>query len=366
MKNILFILHLPPPVHGSSRVGLLIKESTLINNAFECRYINILASRKLNETGQTSYQKIFRFVGLWFQLLIEIIKKKPDICYMALTSTRAAFYRDVLLVALLRFFRIKRVYHLHNKGVKRCQRSKINRLLYRFVFKDADIIILSKLLYKDIKTYVPVSRVYICPNGVEETPANIKNRKIKPEDPVQILFLSNLILSKGIVVLLDACSLLKEKKIDFKCHLIGGEDELNAFQLNDYVKQKGLEEHVDYLGMKYGREKRAAFARADIFAFPTCNDCFPLVLLEAMCDGLPVVSTFEGGIPDIVEEGITGFLVPQRNAKALAEKLEVLIKNPELRQQMGKAGRLKYKKEFTLEIFEQRLKNILQHLSYQE
>jgi glycosyltransferase involved in cell wall biosynthesis len=74
---------------------------------------------------------------------------------------------------------------------------------------------------------------------------------------------------------------------------------------------------------------------------------------------LPVISTFEGGISDIVEEGITGFLVPQKNVSALVGRLELLIRNPKLRQQMGDAGFAKYKKEFTLEIFENRLNKIL-------
>jgi glycosyltransferase involved in cell wall biosynthesis len=74
---------------------------------------------------------------------------------------------------------------------------------------------------------------------------------------------------------------------------------------------------------------------------------------------LPIVSTFEGGIPDVVENGVTGFLVPQKDVEALADKLEILIKSPELRKQMGAAGRKKYEEEFTLERFEGRMVEIL-------
>ena len=121
---------------------------------------------------------------------------------------------------------------------------------------------------------------------------------------------------------------------------------------------------MKYLGKKYGDDKQLVLSNAEIFAFPThyANECFPLVLLEAMAAGLPVISTFEGGIPDIIEEGITGFLLPQKDSEALAVKLELLIKNPELRQKMGKAGRLKFEKEFKFEMFEKRLKEILQKI----
>ncbi|MDP3914551.1 MAG: glycosyltransferase family 4 protein, partial [Bacteroidota bacterium] len=121
-------------------------------------------------------------------------------------------------------------------------------------------------------------------------------------------------------------------------------------------------QQVYYEGRKLGSEKEFAFKNADIFAFPTYEDCFPLVLLEAMSFSKPAVTTFEGGIQDIVEDGITGFLVTQKNAEALSDKLEILIKNTELRRQMGKSGRRKYKEEFTLNIFENEMADILQQV----
>lgn len=364
MKKILFILHFPPPVHGSSMVGLSIKNSKLINNSFDCRFINLLVSRTLTETGKTSILKIFRFIGLWFKLFKEIITRKPDVCYLALTTTGASFYKDVLLVGLLRLFHIKRVYHLHNKGVSKSQNNKINKLLYRFVFEDAYVILLSNHLYKDIEKFVPQSYVYICPNGILDMTSNIQSQLLSKEKSVKILFLSNMIESKGFLVLLSACSILQKKGIDFECDFIGAEGDMQATQFIERVKQQQLSKKVNYLGKKFDKEKQVALSNADIFSFPTyySNECFPLVLLEAMSAGLPVISTFEGGIPDIIEEGITGFLVPQKNAEVIAEKLELLIENPVLRQQMGKAGRLKFEKEFTFEIFENRLVEILKQV----
>jgi len=78
-----------------------------------------------------------------------------------------------------------------------------------------------------------------------------------------------------------------------------------------------------------------------------------------MSAGLPVISTFEGGIPDIVQEGITGFLVPQRDSLALSNQLERLILDPELRFKMGNAARKEFESEFKLGHFELRLIQIL-------
>ena len=104
-NNILFLLHLPPPVHGSSIVGQKIKESNLINNSFRTRYVNLLISRSVVETGKTSVSKLFRFIASWFKLLFELIKEKPNLCYFALSTTGSAFYKDVTLVFLLKLFR---------------------------------------------------------------------------------------------------------------------------------------------------------------------------------------------------------------------------------------------------------------------
>jgi glycosyltransferase involved in cell wall biosynthesis len=364
LAKVLFFLHLPPPVHGSSIVGNLIYNSRLINDSFECNYINLLVSRTLNETGKSSPLKISRFIVIWVKFLYKIVIKRPRLTYLALTVSGSAFYKDVILVAVLRLFRIKRIYHLHNKGVSYFRSKKIYNFFYPFVFKDADIILLSNYLYKDIEAYVPLSRVHICPNGIKDEVSSSESKLLNNGKRVNILFLSNLIDSKGVTILLEACSILHQKGIDFECDFIGAEGDVNSSVFNKKVRLFGIEKKVNYLGHKYGLDKKEYFANADIFSFPTFypNECFPLVLIEAMSFSLPVVSTFEGGIPDIVDDGITGFLVPQKNAQALAEKLKVLIENSELRQQMGNNGRKKYENELTLELFENRLKEILQEV----
>jgi len=361
MKKILFILHFPPPVHGSSIVGLSIKESKIINETFDCRYINLLVSRTMFETGKLSITKIFRFFRVWFELLKNLIWFKPDICYLALSTSSKAFYKDAFLVFWLRIFGVKVVYHLHNKGVSTYEGQLIDRLLYRFVFKNSKIILLSDKLYKDIKTFVKTSDVYICHNGIEDLAIDPKIETNDSIEPAKILFLSNLIETKGVTVLLEACKILNQKDLNFTCDFIGAEGDLSAAQFEEKVNQLGIEDRVRYLGKRYGKDKLEAFSNADIFAFPTYynNECFPLVLLEAMSANLPIVSTFEGGIPDIVDMGKTGYLVPQKDAETLAEKLEILTKSPELRRQIGDAGRKKYEEEFTLDIFERKMTEIL-------
>ena len=351
--RILFLLHLPPPVHGSSVVGLSIKESSTLNENIKGYYINLLASQSLDESGFVNIKKLLGFVIILIKVFFLIIKKRPQICYFALTISGAAFYRDLLLVVLIKFFRIKIIYHLHNKGVSTYEHKTFNRILYRFVFKNTEVILLSNLLYPDVQAFVPRHKVHICPNGTPEQNKNFDSTFINESNSsdhkktVQILFFSNLIKSKGVYILLDACALLKKKGIQFECVFIGGEGDINATLLNKYIKDLDLCQHVCYLGEKFGIEKNKAFESTDIFVFPTYFETFGLVNIEAMQYSKPVISTYEGGIPDIIENNITGFLIPQQNCEILAEKLEILIKDPILRNKMGTAGRKRYEERFT-------------------
>ena len=279
---------------------------------------------------------------------------------MAIYAWGIAFYKDSLIVMLIKFFGVKLVYHFHNKGVSANQHKWLNDLLYQQVFINTEVLLLSKYLYPDIQKYVSKDCVHFCPNGIPEPQLETRNLKSETQNStVELLFLSNLTESKGVFILLQACKLLKEKKLSFHCTFVGGEGDITKGQFHQQVKEFELNDMVHYIGSKYGREKEAAFIRADIFAFPTYYECFPLVLLEAMLYSLPIISTFEGGIPDIVEDGITGFLIQQRDVETLAEKLEILIKDSALRHQMGVAARKIFEKKFTLNLFEKKLETIL-------
>ena len=360
-KRILFIIHYPPPVHGSSVIGLQIKENNLINDKFDCRYVNLGTSTSIDEIGKRGFAKLFRLIIIWCNVLSALIKFKPDLCCFAITAKGSGFYKDSLIASLIKIYGVKLVYHFHNKGVSGRQDKLIDKLIYKFVFKNSYAILLSRLLYPDVQKFFPLERVCYCPNGIPDLIGN-KSKPLKSEGKIiQILFLSNLIESKGVFVLLDACSLLHQKQISFRCVFVGNIGDISKEQFALRVNKLHLNTHVTYIGLKTGTEKSVVFENSDIFAFPTYyhNETFGIVNIEAMQYSLPIVSTFEGGIPDVVTNGKTGFLIPQRDPQALAEKLELLILNPELRTQMGVAGRRKYESAYTLEHFEKRFIDIL-------
>ena len=116
---------------------------------------------------------------------------------------------------------------------------------------------------------------------------------------------------------------------------------------------------------KYGKEKEAAFEQADIFVLPTFygNECFPLVLLEAMAHKKPIVSTDEGGIPDIVIDGVNGLISERGNRQSLSDCISKLLESEKQRWQMGNNGYKILKEKYTQEIFEKNMISILKELT---
>ena len=368
--RILFILHLPPPVHGAALVGSAIRESTLVNDTFDTRYINLSSSVSLEQVGRFSFGKVRTVFRLLSEVRRTLREWKPDLVYMTPSSTMPGLLKDALTARLVRRKGCKALLHFHNKGVAARQNRFVDDRLYRMLFRDAFVILLSRLLYPDIRKYVPEERVSYCPNGVSVPALDFSTAlemtgKTPPSAPLEmtrILFLSNMIRSKGVSVLVDACRMLKERGIAFRCSLVGAlSADYPGDSLVTEIWEKGLEGYVSYEGPRYGEEKWKAFSEADVFAFPTFypDECFPLVVLEAMGAGLPVVTTTEGALPEMVREGEDGFLCPKQDPEALADALARLLSDPALRARMGESGRARYESLFTLERFERNIVDIL-------
>lgn len=361
-STILFILHLPPPVHGAAMMGKYINESKLINDAFDCHYINLTTAKSLQDIGKGGIRKLWKFIKLLWNIFRDVKKLNPQVVYITPNACGNAFYKDFIVMQLLKSINCNVIAHYHNKGVITCQDKWLDDKLYKLFFKNIKIILLAESLYKDIAKYVERKNVFICPNGIPSSHSILQVNRCHPIP--HLLFLSNLLISKGVISLLDAAKILKEKGCSFICEFVGGEtSEIDSKRFNKEVQKRGLNNFVVYEGKKYGEEKRMAFENADIFVFPTYypNECFPLVLLEAMEYALPCISTNEGGICDIIDDGKTGIILNTKDTTKLAEEIESLLLHKAKREEMGLNGYNKFKQEFTLEEFEKRMKHILEY-----
>lgn len=361
--KIVFILHLPPPVHGSSMVGQYIKDSKVVENTFDAKFINLSTSLTIDEIGKKPFLKVSRYFKILLQVIISLIKDNPGVIYLAISAKGIGFYKDFPIAVLAKLFGKKLVLHYHNKGVCKHEHKFFDNLLYQILFKNTKIILLSERLFKDVSKYVKKENVFFCPNGI---PVLNLEKEVLPKinEIPQLLFLSNLIESKGVYVLLDALKILNDNNVKFHCNLVGGEGDISLKQLAQKINNLNLQNCVSYLGKKYNHEKHKVFQSSDIFVFPTFyhNETFGIVNIEAMMFGLPVISTSEGGIPDVVKNGETGFIIENQNSNQLAEKIKWFIDNPEQASLMGEKGREHFLENYTLEIFENRLTHILNQI----
>ena len=357
--KILFILHLPPPIHGAAMMGKYIQESELVNSSFDCFCINLATAGSLSDIGHISLKKLLKYFFLLKHISHVVREIRPELVYITPNAGGKAFFKDFIVVQMLKSMGCKIIAHYHNKGVSAYQSKWIYNFLYKRFFSNLKVILLAENLYKDIAKYVKREDVYICPNGI---PSSCKEEMEARRNNVipHLLFLSNLLISKGVIVLLDALKILKEKEYTFVCQFIGGETaEINAVQFFEEVNKRELSDLVTYVGRKVREEKEAFFRQADIFVFPTYYETFGLVNLEAMEYKLPVISTNEGGIPDIVKDGENGLICEKQNPVSLADCIAKLLDDEELRVKMGSAGHEKFCREFTLDKFENRMRDIL-------
>ena len=133
-------------------------------------------------------------------------------------------------------------------------------------------------------------------------------------------------------------------------------------ELKKLIIKYNLEDRIYLAGPRYGEEKQKLYSEADLFVFPSFfrQECFPLVILEAMQAGLPIITTEEGAIPEIIDHEINGIIIQQKDNNALEFQIKRLMKNRELRIRLGREARKKYLDNFTLEHFERNMRDFFE------
>lgn len=180
-----------------------------------------------------------------------------------------------------------------------------------------------------------------------------------------ILSVGRLIEKKGFEPLIDSCALLKNKGNNFTCEIIG-EGPLQE-QLQQRIQQNNLEGHVKLLGPQSQNFIIDKLQKTYLFVLPCVTesdggkDNLPTVIIEAMACGLPIVSTYLAGVPEMVVDGKNGLLIEEKNILQLADALEKLLKNPDLIAQFGKQSRKLAEEKFALEITTSQLKQLFEH-----
>lgn len=173
----------------------------------------------------------------------------------------------------------------------------------------------------------------------------------------RLLFVGRLAGVKGMPVLLDAVAKLKTTHPDVVLNVAG--DGPDRQRLADHAKRLGIEANVNFLGYQSQAQVRDLLQQTDVFVMASFAEGVPVVLMEAMAAGVPVVATQIAGIPELVEDGINGYLVPPGDAQSVADRVDELLKDADRRSAFGAAGRQKVDAEFNIHKEAARLTEVL-------
>ncbi|MEO0986352.1 MAG: glycosyltransferase [Cyanobacteria bacterium J06639_14] len=178
------------------------------------------------------------------------------------------------------------------------------------------------------------------------------------EQGQRLLYVGRLAAMKGLPVLFEALSQLRQRYPDLQLTVVGDGQERPEIEAS--AQQLGLDKMVDFVGYKSQADVRAYLQQTDIFILPSFAEGVPVVLMEAMAAAVPVLTTRIAGVPELVEHGQSGWLVPPGDQQTLAESLAMLVDDADLRKRLGEAGRAKVAADFNVETEVKKLAAIFQ------
>jgi colanic acid/amylovoran biosynthesis glycosyltransferase len=208
-------------------------------------------------------------------------------------------------------------------------------------------------------------RIIVKPNGVDGARFPIVERPARaPGDVFEVVSVSRIEPKKGLVHLAEAVAMLKKRGHKVVAHVIGAHDPHNKGsleyleELKARIAELGVQDQVLLLGMKMQEEIRPILQRSRAFVAPYVElatgdkDGIPTAMLEAMASQLPIVTTDSGSILEVVDDGVEGIVVAQRDSAAFAAALEKLIKDPALERKFSRAARSRFDRQFDIKVTE--------------
>lgn len=277
------------------------------------------------------------------------------------SASRASFYRKSVFVILSKVFRKKVIIHIHGGGFNifyHNESGTIKRKYIKNILCLADIIIaLSDQWKKDIETIISKEHVVRVVNNGIVLPLVKHTIEVKN---LIILMMGRLGEKKGVFDLIKAIEKIV-RVVPTVQFILAGDGDID--KVKKIVQEKELSEYISVPGwVSNGSEY---YSNADIYVLPSYNEGLPMSILEASSYGLPVVSTSVGGIPEIIEDGLNGFLVEPGDINALEERLLSLIESPELRRKMGNAAHEKVKDKFNINHIAGQISKLYEELLHQ-
>lgn len=355
----------PPPVNGQA---IMIQE--LLDGQYAgiaLHHVRLNFSRSIDEVGAFRVRKLFVLLKTLTQVLIARWKNHAQILYYPPAGPNFnPVIRDIFLLIGTRWLFRHTVFHFHAAGLPEIYQRLPWWLkpLFKLAYRNADLAIFTTESTASAGHDLAAREVTVIPYGIPDsarlTPINLHEVR---DGVTRILFMGILCEGKGLLTLIEACSQLQKAGLSF--HLVcAGAFESESFrkEVAQLIETRGLTDVIQFPGVLRGAEKWRAFREADVFCFPSHyhSESFGVVLIEAMSFGLPIVTTHWRGIPDVVDGSGGAFVVEPKLPHLVAEALQELMHDGELRASMGRKNRVWFCDHYTLVKYRERMEMALQ------
>jgi len=314
-----------------NKITRILKAIFLIIKNFHKSPLKILNSLNVFKHGKTA---LF-FKPLY--ALIPFLDKKFDIihCHFGPNGILGAHLKEIGING-----KILTTFHGYDMSI-----FIINNNAYKKLFLNGDLFLPISNYWKRklIRLGCNEKKIIVHHMGIDLEKFKFFERRKEPGKPIKILTVGRLVEKKGYEYAIQAIVKTIEKYRNIE-YLIVGNGPLRR-KLENLISELGIESYIKFLGVVNQNEVLNLYQQAHIFILPSITasngdqEGIPVVLMEAQATGLPIISTYHTGIPEVVVNGKSGFLVPEKDVDALAERLEYLIEHPKIWAEMGRAGR---------------------------
>lgn len=322
-----------------------------LSKTFDLLHLDTSHHETLATFGVLSKRNIFAALKHSVQLVLMILKQRPEVVYIPISQTTIGYFKDSSFILISKMLGRNVVCHLRG-GFFRQWFDNANIVVRSYVrsvhsLVDAQIVLGDCLrpLFEGLR---PADSIFVVPNG-RDFDFHPPSHPRPPRRGVKVLFLGNVVETKGALDVARAIPLIRSAGCEAEFLIAGSLHHADVkVELEKCVRELGSDV-LKLMGSVVGQEKFDLLLDVDIFVFPTYFrfEGHPWVIVEAMAAGLPIVSTDHAAIRESVLDGVNGFLVAKKSPAEIAEKVIQLSRDPDLRHRMGMASRERYEAKFT-------------------
>jgi glycosyltransferase involved in cell wall biosynthesis len=357
----------PPPLHGVSVMTVQLIRA-LRDQGLLAAHLDTRDRRDLSNIGRLDVQNVWLAArhGARFARLLARHRDAP--VYVPVSQNRLGFLRDAMFLLMARAARRRRYVHLHGGYFDSFYRSTdpLTRRVVRAALGGAEQAwVLTPGLRPTFTDLIAPDRVRVLGNVVDDPgPAavNGNGNGHGPTARLRVLYLSTLMAPKGCFELVEALRAMGESARGLHVRIVGEGSPEVVSRLREHGRRlAGRGVRIDLPGPLDGAEKAREYLDADVFVFPSyyAFEGQPLVLLEAMAAGLPIVATTLGGIPETIRDEREALLVAPNDSQAFGRALERLAGDAELRARLGAAARRRFEEHHTSDRYADELRALL-------